>query len=113
MLENYGYKGVRDHAVESAAVPAAERELSVLTAMLAFWQGDDAGARQKAERYERLMRATLAEGQSERVPHVYLNYASGGESLEQVYGRDKLTKLRSVKKRYDPLNKFGFYMPIV
>lgn len=59
------------------------------------------------------MPATLAEGQTLKVPHVYLNYASGGESLEQVYGSDRLKYLRAAKKRYDPLNKFGVYMPIV
>ncbi|KAK6218305.1 Type I Iterative PKS [Pestalotiopsis sp. IQ-011] len=39
---------------------------------------------------------------------VYVNYAAGDESLEQIYG-DKLPRLASLKAKYDPDNVFKFY----
>jgi hypothetical protein len=44
----------------------------------------------------------------------YVNYAYGGEPLEEIYGEKwRLDKLRRLKKEYDPLNRFRFYAPIV
>lgn len=40
---------------------------------------------------------------------VYLNYAYGDETLEQIFGEEKLPKLASLKAEYDPTNAFGFY----
>lgn len=44
----------------------------------------------------------------------YVNYANGGESLEEMYGPEewRLQKLRRLKRAYDPENKFQFYAPI-
>lgn len=39
---------------------------------------------------------------------VYVNYAAGDETLEQIYG-DKLPRLASLKAKYDPDNVFKFY----
>lgn len=44
----------------------------------------------------------------------YVNYAYGGETLEEIYGEKwRLDKLRRLKKEYDPENRFRFYAPIV
>ncbi|KAJ4303141.1 hypothetical protein N0V90_002033 [Kalmusia sp. IMI 367209] len=40
---------------------------------------------------------------------VYVNYALGDESLESIYGANKLPRLASLKAQYDPHNAFGFY----
>ncbi|RYC63463.1 hypothetical protein CHU98_g2747 [Xylaria longipes] len=40
---------------------------------------------------------------------VYQNYAYGDETLEQVYGAEKLPRLVALKAKYDPDNVFGFY----
>ena len=40
---------------------------------------------------------------------VYVNYAYGDETLEQIYGKEKLPKLAQLKAQYDPNNAFGFY----
>ncbi|KAF2852097.1 FAD-binding domain-containing protein [Plenodomus tracheiphilus IPT5] len=40
---------------------------------------------------------------------VYVNYARGDESLESIYGANKLPKLVSLKAEYDPNNVFRFY----
>ncbi|OTA08263.1 FAD-binding domain and SignalP-predicted secretion signal [Trichoderma parareesei] len=44
----------------------------------------------------------------------YVNYAVGNESLESIYGYDgQLSRLRALKAKYDPRNKFRWYNPIV
>ncbi|KAM0246496.1 hypothetical protein ACHAQJ_010178 [Trichoderma viride] len=49
-----------------------------------------------------------------RRPTTYLNYAVGNEPLESIYGYDgQLPKLRALKTKYDPQNKFRWYNPIV
>ncbi|KAI0202890.1 hypothetical protein F4808DRAFT_458596 [Astrocystis sublimbata] len=40
---------------------------------------------------------------------VYVNYAAGDESLESIYGANKLPRLAKLKAQYDPNNVFRFY----
>ncbi|KAF9878631.1 FAD-binding domain-containing protein [Colletotrichum karsti] len=43
---------------------------------------------------------------------VYVNYASGNETLEQIYGANKLKRLAETKKKWDPKQVFGFSNPL-
>ncbi|KAK1778306.1 hypothetical protein QBC45DRAFT_328750 [Copromyces sp. CBS 386.78] len=43
---------------------------------------------------------------------VYVNYAHGDETPEQIYGRNKLPRLAKLKKQYDPSSVFGFHNPL-
>ncbi|PGH14341.1 hypothetical protein AJ80_05931 [Polytolypa hystricis UAMH7299] len=54
-------------------------------------------------------------GQPDRLPTTYVNYAAGGESLESIYGYEpwRLERLRTLKDKYDPNNRFRYYNPIV
>ncbi|KAL7954991.1 hypothetical protein V8C34DRAFT_327725 [Trichoderma compactum] len=53
-------------------------------------------------------------GQPGRRPATYVNYAVGSEPLESIYGYDgQLPRLRALKSKYDPLNKFRWYNPII
>ncbi|KAG9234591.1 hypothetical protein BJ875DRAFT_509324 [Amylocarpus encephaloides] len=54
-------------------------------------------------------------GQPRRLPNAYVNYANGLEPLEQKYGHEpwRLQRLRHLKAKYDPHNRFRFYNPIV
>lgn len=53
-------------------------------------------------------------GQKNRLPATYLNYATGGEALESMYGRDgQLDKLHKLKAKYDPENRFRWYNPLI
>lgn len=114
LLESYGSRGVRAQDYSDSAVPAEERDLGVLTAPILWWPGEAVDARDKAEHFGGLIRAALTAGASKEIgdSHVYLNYAVGSESLGQIYSDEKLPRLRDLKERYDPLNRFGFYMPI-
>lgn len=43
----------------------------------------------------------------------YVNFATGDETQEQIYGgRERLDKLRRLKEKWDPEGVFGFYNPI-
>lgn len=39
---------------------------------------------------------------------VYVSYAHSDETIEQIYGRDKLPRLVALKKKWDPLNAFAY-----
>ena len=56
-------------------------------------------------------------GQPNRQPQMYVNYAQGKdyETLQSIYGYEpwRLEKLRSLKAKYDPQNRFRFFEPIV
>lgn len=69
----------------------------------------------QAEEFGRHARNLLKAGSGSAELYSYVNYAHGDESLEEVYGYEpwRLQKLRSLKKQYDPKNKFGFYEPIM
>lgn len=43
---------------------------------------------------------------------VYVNYAHGDETLEEVYSAEKLPRLARLKKKYDPSNVFAFSNPL-
>ncbi|KAI8949277.1 FAD-binding domain-containing protein [Xylaria longipes] len=56
-------------------------------------------------------------GKPSRKPDIYVNYASGAsyESIESIYGYEpwRLEKLRGLKAKYDPNNRFRYFVPIV
>lgn len=43
---------------------------------------------------------------------VYVNYASGNETVEQKFGKDKLPRLASLKIKWDPRNAFRWTNPL-
>ncbi|OQE43750.1 hypothetical protein PENCOP_c003G01409 [Penicillium coprophilum] len=54
-------------------------------------------------------------GQPQRRPSTYVNYAFGDEPLDSIYGYEpwRLQRLRALKGKYDPHNRFGFYNSFV
>ena len=66
-----------------------------------------------ARSYVRHIRDTLFQGSRLRTMPVYVNYAAGDETVEQIYGDGwRIEKLRRLKKKYDPHGRFDFYNPI-
>jgi hypothetical protein len=63
----------------------------------------------------REIRRILIEGLGSTPFNAYVNYAFGDETVEQLYGHEKwrIDKLRALKAKYDPLNRFNYYAPIV
>lgn len=43
---------------------------------------------------------------------IYVNYAHGDETVEEVYRADRLPRLAKLKKKWDPSNVFRFNNPL-
>ena len=56
----------------------------------------------------------ILEGTGSQELHTYVNYAYGNEGPEAWYGPEswRQKKLKALKKKYDPKEKFSFYAPI-
>lgn len=120
LIEQYPVRAVRAADRSKSAVPWRDNVL--LIAPILLYRTLDM-ATTPPTRHEHLdelawrrgedLRNVLVEGAKETGGHFsYVNYAYGGESLEEVYGKENLERLRKLKRRYDPQNKFGFYAPI-
>ncbi|KAI2618206.1 hypothetical protein GGR54DRAFT_606504 [Hypoxylon sp. NC1633] len=67
-----------------------------------------------AEAWAKESRSIWNGGEPKNKPTVYVNYATGDETLESVYGEKwRLDKLRGLKTKYDPNNRFRYFVPIV
>jgi FAD/FMN-containing dehydrogenase len=87
------------------ATAFAGREAKYNATFIGFWQNSDDDERRVAHAREysaALAPWTLGGG--------YLNYASepAGETLETEFGADRFSRLRAVKRRFDPENTFRF-----
>ena len=91
--------------VSPDATAFAGREAKFNATFIGFWMNPDDDERQIATAREYsagLQPWTLGGG--------YLNYASelAGETLETEFGADHFSRLRAVKRQYDPENTFRF-----
>ncbi|KAK3901903.1 6-hydroxy-D-nicotine oxidase [Staphylotrichum tortipilum] len=111
MLEGYSMQGVQAVPPESKAYPHRDKKLLFAPAIF-YADATNSSLAQEAVRWGEAMR-TAAFGTAQR--RTYVNYAFGDESLEAMYGYEpwRLEKLRGLKRKYDPENRFRFYAPIV
>jgi len=75
---------------------------------------------QSMSRAQKWAREALDEwtaGEPTRKLATYINYSVGAdyESIESVYGYEtwRLERLRGLKAKYDPYNRFRYYVPII
>ncbi|KAI4117113.1 MAG: hypothetical protein LQ345_002587 [Seirophora villosa] len=110
-LEAYPVKKLRSVDPESTAY--AHREDNLLVSLLSLYPPSSSNDMVALE-YGRQIRDAFHAGQPGRQLNAYVNYASGNETVEQVYGHDdwRLEKLRRLKGEWDPRDRFGFYHPI-
>lgn len=119
VIEQYSTKGVR--SIDPAVSVFPSRQDKLLLAPEIFYPSLDAEtgeqnralhelAVQSGEEIKRL----LVQGAKEQGggSHSYVNYAYGGETLEEVYGKEGLGRLRKLKREFDPRNRFGYYVPV-
>ena len=73
------------------------------------------GYRANSNKWAEEVRAQWNDGQPGRPINAYVNYANGFEPVEQWYGHEawRLERLRGLKAKYDPYNRFRYYNPIV
>jgi hypothetical protein len=112
MFEDYATAGVR--ARDNSATAFGFRQDLILAAPLIIYEPTD-GARDVAvEDLGNQLREIIREGTGSEELHTYVNYAYGKEGPESWYGYEpeRQSRLKALKKKYDPKGKFSFYAPI-
>ncbi|KAK1143241.1 hypothetical protein N8T08_006941 [Aspergillus melleus] len=110
--EGYSNVGVRKRDSASSAFPFRdENHLMYFDAVI----DEGSNLTEATQQFAAEVRDLWNAGQPERKPSTYVNYAGGGESLESLYGWEpwRLQRLRRLKAKYDPNNRFRFYNPII
>lgn len=61
------------------------------------------------------MRKILLKSSASDELHAYVNYAFGDEPLRALYGYEpwRTSRLKSLKRKYDPDGSFNYYAPII
>ncbi|KAF1968485.1 FAD-binding domain-containing protein [Bimuria novae-zelandiae CBS 107.79] len=115
LLENYGMDAVREVDTNAMALAPEERERPILATPLIHYVGDDEDTKAQAAVWLKDLTDALYEGVAEAERHAYVNYATGNESVPEIYGREewRLERLRGLKQTWDPENKFRFFLPLV
>ncbi|KAF5558957.1 cytochrome p450 [Fusarium mexicanum] len=107
--EGYGHRGVQ--AVDSASTAYPHRD-EYHIAFFATVVPEGSNLLGPAEKWAREARVMWYAGAPTRKPATYINYASGNdyESLKSIYGYEswRLARLRKLKAKYDPNNRFRF-----
>ncbi|KAM7192572.1 hypothetical protein V8F20_008781 [Naviculisporaceae sp. PSN 640] len=118
--EGYSTKGVTAIPGESSAYPfRADHHLMLFMAAFPVLQDGDLAGQERVKKsweWASEVRDLWNSGQRPgRTVNTYVNYASGDESVESMYGYDswRLERLRALKKKYDPENRFRSYNPIL
>ncbi|KAJ4301634.1 hypothetical protein N0V90_003727 [Kalmusia sp. IMI 367209] len=118
MIEQYSSHAVRSADATKSVYASREDKLLLAPALLYASVNAETDERNeeldaKARAYGEEMRQLLIDGAKDMGgSHSYVNYANGGESLDEVYGKDEVKRLLKLKDKYDPRNRFGFYAPL-
>ncbi|KAJ5180966.1 hypothetical protein N7492_004176 [Penicillium capsulatum] len=112
MFEGYSTHGVKSIASDSSAF--AFRDQNILAAPLISYAPVSSERGVQAAELGNRLRQALLESNGDRSLAAYVNYAYGNEALADLFGHDerRLTRLRELKGKYDPLGRFGFFAPI-
>ncbi|KAK7909037.1 hypothetical protein PG985_014915 [Apiospora marii] len=116
LLEGYATQAVRRVPDAETAYPERFNNLLASLVMIATEDDDEQGKdvlRAEMKGYADRFRDALVEGSGDGL-YAYVNYASGDEGLEAVYGYEPwwLEKLRRLKRVWDPKGRMDFYNPI-
>jgi hypothetical protein len=117
-IEQFSTHTVRDIPTSDSAFPSRDARVLIAPAFvypsLNVENGERNSALDKmALQYGQEVRRILVQGAKKSGgSYAYVNYAFGGESEKEMYGKDQIEKLRALKGIYDPDSRFGFYGPI-
>ncbi|KAJ5609930.1 FAD-binding domain-containing protein [Penicillium herquei] len=110
--EGYAVEGVRRVNSDESAYPLRDDDLLMYFDLIL---SPDSKLEDFAREWARQTRDIWNAGQPSRRPTTYVNYAFGDESTESMYGYEpwRMQRLRDLKARYDPENRFAYYNPII
>ncbi|KAK6073257.1 FAD-dependent oxygenase [Seiridium cupressi] len=111
LFEAYSTEAVKSVKSESSAFPHRADNI-LITPVISYAVNktlDD-----KSIEFGNGLRQALHAADRSTELHAYVNYAHGDETLQEVYGFEawRLARLQTLKEKYDPMNRFGFYTPI-
>ncbi|AEO63152.1 uncharacterized protein THITE_2108049 [Thermothielavioides terrestris NRRL 8126] len=114
MFEGYPTEGVRAVDPDSSAY-AFRTDNDLLIAPLIQYTPAGPDLDRQAEQLGNQLRNILLAGSGSAQLNTYVNYAYGDEQPQAWYGYDqwRLDRLKALKAKYDPHNRFGFYAPVV
>ncbi|KAI1119042.1 hypothetical protein F5Y14DRAFT_119457 [Nemania sp. NC0429] len=112
--EGYSVKAAQAIPSDSTAYPHRDRvHLSIFQTTVP----EKSDLRAPAEAWAKAHWDLWNAGQPGTKPATYVNYANGlpYQTLESIYGYEpwRLSRLRSLKAKYDPKNSFRYYNPII
>ncbi|KIA75778.1 hypothetical protein HK57_00392 [Aspergillus ustus] len=107
-----GYSSAATQKIDPASSAYAHRDEYLV---VFFTAPVVAGEEDLVRQLSREFRALWNAGQPGRLPTAYVNHAVGDEPVEWMYGHEpwRLERLRALKAKYDPSNRFRFYNPII
>ncbi|KAK0637467.1 hypothetical protein B0T17DRAFT_483777 [Bombardia bombarda] len=110
LLEGYSWQAVQAVPAASTAFPHRQQRL-LLSPVVTYDFTANTTLDDVATSWGEAMRAA---GRGKFKPRSYVNYASGDETLQALYGYEpwRLARLRQLKKKYDPKGQFNFYAGI-
>ncbi|KAK8131613.1 FAD-binding domain-containing protein [Apiospora sp. TS-2023a] len=95
---------------DATAYPWRDAKYNVMVQLM--WEQPNKAVETPANRLATEIRDDVAATSGYGGLAVYVNYGHGDEKPEQIYGAEKLRKLASIKKTWDPKNLFAFSYPI-
>ncbi|KAK5727767.1 hypothetical protein LTR17_012529 [Elasticomyces elasticus] len=111
IIEAYSLQAVQ--AVPEDSTALADRTSSLLLSPFVIYPISTQEVDEQGEQHGREMQQILANA-SGRPLSAYVNYASGFESQEALFGYQpwRLEKLKALKREYDPEGRFSYYAAV-
>ncbi|MCJ1444784.1 MAG: hypothetical protein MMC23_005286 [Stictis urceolatum] len=110
LFEGYSLKGVK--AVDPASTAFPDRFNNILSSPVIIYFGSEYDG-QAVQAGQEIRDIALGAVKNKQL-NAYVNYAHGDEQVEDWYGHEswRISKLKSLKQKFDPKNRLRFYAPI-
>lgn len=111
--EGYSTKAVQAQNRDDSAYPFRDDPHLMLVQIIV--PPNDPGLEKAVWEWVQEVRDFWNKGQPKRTANAYANYANRYEPVEQIYAHEpwRLKRLRDLKAKYDPFNRFQYYNPII
>ncbi|OTA57984.1 Glucooligosaccharide oxidase [Hypoxylon sp. EC38] len=109
-IEAFPNQGTLAIPNDATAYPWRDTKYNILLQFT--WEGSNNTVQEASTQLAVDVRGDLAINSGYSNLTVYVNYAHGDETIEQIYGADKLPRLAKLKKAWDPDNVFAFNNPL-